>query len=424
MGVGGIDCWVPRCCYPDVINASPVLYSVDMDISKLPARSLRKLRKDGVNELYHEGRNVLVQDLFLHRIIYNYSVEKYIGVLMRSEIYEREQSHIFDEFDGLMRIKGQAGFRGLDEPREYTSGDRFVCEFAKATLLGPVGPGLTEQGTVIADTIGTPPLVPRRTGVSIAQSMAANGIRSTHNALQGEASPNQRIGTATLAASPWNNYYHWTVECLLRARLLEKYGDETGTYPTLLVPQDRSSWMDESLELLDYSGEVVGLGKGITQVETLVVPTFPDPIPCECFWIRDRMKSGLETTDNSGQRIFVAREDATVRRIANRDAVQQVLDRYNIDTYLLGELSVREQVELFSGAELVVGPHGAGLTNILYGEELTVVELFGDKTMATFDRLAENMNHDYRYLQCEQDGLDIRVDVDEFDETLRDSLNT
>lgn len=395
-----------------------------MELDQLPARSLRKLRKDGVEELIHEGCTILIQDMFLYRIMYKKFLENKIDVLTRRAVYEREHCHTFDEFNELMRLKGPAGFRGLDDPREYTAGDRFACEFANATLLGPAGPGLTEQGTVIADTIGTPPLVPRRTGVSIVQSMTSNGIRPTLNALQGEVSPNQRIGTASLATSPWNNYYHWTVECLLRARLLEKYGDETGTYPTLLVPKDRSSWMDESLELLDYSGDVKGFGKGITKVDTLVVPTFPDPIPRECFWMRDRMRSGLEITDNSGQRIFIGREDATVRRIANRDAVQQVLDRYNIDTYLLGELSVREQADLFSSAELVVGPHGAGLTNILYGEELTVVELFGDKTMATFDRLAENMNHDYRYLQCEQDGLDIRVEVDKLDETLRDILNT
>ncbi|WP_353633799.1 glycosyltransferase family 61 protein [Halobacterium sp. NMX12-1] len=395
-----------------------------MELDKLPARSLRKLRKDGVKELIREGRTVLVQDVFLYRIVYRQFLEDNIDVFTRSAIYEREHCYIFERFNEPMRFKGPNGFRGLDEPKEYASDDRFVCEFANAVLLGPVGPGLTKQGTVIADTVGIPPFVPRRTGVSITQSMTANGIQPTLNALEGDASPNQRIGTATLAASPWNNYYHWTVECLLRTRLLEKYGDETGTYPTLLVPQDRSSWMDESLELLDYSGDVEGLGKGITQVETLVVPTFPDPIPRECLWIRDRMKSSLETTDHSDHRIFVAREDATVRRIANRDAVQPVLDRYDIDTYLLGELSVREQVELFSGAELVVGPHGAGLTNILYGDDLTVVELFGDKTMATFDRLAENMNHDYRYLQCEQAGLDIRVNVDDLDDMLRDILNT
>jgi len=395
-----------------------------MDFDKLPARSLRKFRKDGLKETIEESWDVLIQDLFYYRIVYKQFLESDIDVLMRNAIHEQEKCCYFDSFDGSMRFKGPAGFRGLDEPKEYTPGNRFVCEFANATLLGPVGPGLTEQGIVIADTVGTPLLVPRRTGVSIAQSMTSNGIQPTLNALKGEACPNQRTGTATLAASPWSNYYHWTVECLLRVRLLERYGSETGTYPTLLVPEDRSSWMDESLELLDYSGDIEGFGKGITQVETLVVPTFPDPIPRDCFWIRERMKSNLETTENSNQRIFVAREDATVRRIANHDAVQQVLDRYNIDTYLLGELSVREQVELFNSAELVVAPHGAGLTNILYGEDLTVVELFGDKTMATFDRLAENMNHDYRYLQCEQDGLDIRVDVDELDETLSDVLNT
>jgi hypothetical protein len=44
--------------------------------------------------------------------------------------------------------------------------------------------------------------------------------------------------------------------------------------------------------------------------------------------------------------------------------------------------------------------------------------------MATFDRPAENMKHDYRYLQCEQDGLHIRVNVDNLDDMLGDILNT
>ncbi|MFC5279648.1 glycosyltransferase family 61 protein [Halorubrum rubrum] len=395
-----------------------------MDLGELPARSLRKFRKDGVRELLFEGRDVLIQDLLLYRIVCKKYLRERIDVLSRDEIYDLEQCYVFDEFEEPMRLKGLSGFRGLDEPSEYIAGDRFVCEFSDVTLLGPAGPGVTNRGTVIADSVGTPPLVPRRTGVSVSQSMAKNGIRPTLNALQGRATADQQIGTATFAASPWNNYYHWTAECLIRVRLLEKYGDLTGTYPTLLIPKERSSWMDESLELLDYSGDIVGFGANIMKVETLVVPTFPDPIPRECFWIRDRMRAGLRYNDNHDKRVFVAREDATVRRIANHDAVQQVLDRYNIDTYLLGELSVKEQVELFSSAELVVGPHGAGLTNILYGEDLTVVELFGDKTMATFDRLAENMNHEYQYLKCEQDGLDIRVDVDKLDETLQSTLRT
>jgi len=34
-----------------------------------------------------------------------------------------------------------------------------------------------------------------------------------------------------------------------------------------------------------------------------------------------------------------------------------------------------DQVRLFSQAEIVVAPHGAGLTNILFAENLIVIEL-------------------------------------------------
>lgn len=394
-----------------------------MDIDQIPARSVRKFTKDGARELIQEGSNVLIQDLLLYRLFYKNFLNKKITHLTRNEICELNKCHIFDQFNDSVRYKGAVGFRGMDQPKQYAAGDRFVCEFDNATILGPVGPGLTKQGVVIADTVGTPPLVSRRTGVSLAQSISQNGIKPTLNALQGDATHTHEIDVAAHAVSPWNNYYHWTVECLLRVRLLELYGDRTGTYPTLLVPSTRPSWIDESLELINYTGNVKSLKPEITNVETLVVPTFPDPIPRECTWIRDRMQKQVTASNKHSQHVFVARQDATVRRIANRDVLQQVFDRYDIDTYLLGDLSVSEQISLFNNAEVVVGPHGAGLTNILYGSNLSVIELFGDKTMATFDRLAEHLGHEYRYLQCEQEGLDIRVDAKKLDATLDDVIS-
>jgi len=386
-----------------------------MDLSDAPRRSLRKLREDGATEVFNKGSEFLLHDVIFYRGVYEYFLQNRIDILKREELRHQKDNYIFDEFDTSLRFKGATGFRNLDTPDRYTPGDRFVSEVSDATLLGPVGPGLTDEGKVIADTVGTPPLTPRRTGISIAQSMTANGFRRTLSALSGDTYPEKQFDTATLAASPWNNYYHWTVECLLRIRLLEKYGAKTGTYPTLLVPENRSSWMNESLEIVDYPGKIASFGGGITAVDTLVVPTFPDPIPIECFWLRDRMCDSGPEYNKKDKWIYISRSDATVRRVSNRDAIQHILEKHDIDTYVLGDLSVREQIDLFSRTELVVAPHGAGLTNILYGNKLTIVELFGDKTMATFDRLAENMNHDYHYLQCEQDGLDVRVDWNELD---------
>jgi hypothetical protein len=376
---------------------------------------------DGLSELLAEGWTTLYVDLLLHRGFYHHVLLNRIEIITRNDIRRLPGYVQYENTDARVKYKGQRGLG--DEGKRFEAANRFVCELNSAWLLGPVGPALTSEGKIIAETVAPPPLVKRRVGVGLARSMDKNGIRQTLDALSSNIRPNCQFETAAFAVPSWRNYYHWTVECLIRARLLERHGEATGKYPTLLVPEDRPRWMDETLNLLDYSGPVAGLDSCIAAVDTLVVPTFPDPTPAECCWLRERMRTGAGVNGGSSQeRVFIARDDATVRRISNQDAVKRVLDRHDIDIYLLNELSVREQVELFSKAEFVVAPHGAGLTNIIYGEELAVVELFGEKTVGTFDRIAENMGHNYRYLICEQDGVDIFVSPDKLDQAINQML--
>ncbi|GAB7095462.1 hypothetical protein JCM30237_26160 [Halolamina litorea] len=388
-----------------------------MDLSSAPRRALRKLRMDGLSELLTEGRNTLLVDVLFYRGLYHRALLNRIDTETQDDLRSHPNYVRYEESNARVKYKGGNGLG--DDGERYDVSDRFVCELNNSWLLGPVGPALTARGNVVLESVGAPFLFPRRVGVGLAQSMDENGIWRTLNALSGDVTPDRRFDTAAFAVPPWANYYHWTVECLIRVRLLERHGDATGTYPTLLVPEDRSAWMDETLGMIDYAGPVAGFGGGIAAVDTLVLPTFPDPTPAECRWLRERMRAGTAAdVGKSRERVYIARDDATVRRVSNQDAVERVLKRYGVETFLLGELSVREQVELFSNAELVVAPHGAGLTNILYSDDLTVIELFGKKTVATFDRIAENMDHEYQYLQCQQDGIDIRVDIDRLDQKL------
>ncbi|GAA0511134.1 hypothetical protein GCM10008992_08230 [Halorubrum aquaticum] len=359
--------------------------------------------------------------MLFYRLAYRRLLHDRIDVLSREALPSRFDPIVTEPHDGSMRIKAAAGSRRQRTPERYDPGDRFVCEIPNATLLGPAGPGVTANGTVVADTVATPPLETRRTGVTIAQSMRTNGIRQTIGTLSGGVNSGQRFELATLAIPPWTNYYHWTMECLVRVRLLESYADATGEYPTLLIPADPPGWVEESLSIVGYDGDIRRWDGGIAAVETLVVPTFPDPTPTECAWLRDRMRRSM-STDTGPERIYVGRGDATVRRVANRDELQRVLDRYDIDTCLPSHLSVREQVDLFSRAELVVGPHGAGLTNVVFGDDLTLVELFGDKRMATFDRLAAALDHEYVPIDGKQIGVDVRIDTDELDRTIAEIL--
>jgi len=213
------------------------------------------------------------------------------------------------------------------------------------------------------------------------------------------------------------------MECLPRIRLLEKYGNYTGRYPVLIVPENAPDWMKESMEIVEYAGETTSIGESIISVDSLIVPTFPDPTPIEYQWLRNRMLNDVPYTETKfSKRIYISREDATARRVSNKRQLNKLLDSYDIHTYSLGSLSVREQIDLFSQAELIVSPHGAGLTNILFAGQAAIVEMFGQRKASMYDRIAEHLNHDYRMIECEQSGVDIVPDIGDVERAVQDLL--
>lgn len=76
------------------------------------------------------------------------------------------------------------------------------------------------------------------------------------------------------------------------------------------------------------------------------------------------------------RRILISRADANRRRITNTSALARALQPLGFEEVVLQGVPFREQVALFYDAEIVVGAHGAGLTNLLFSQACHVVELF------------------------------------------------
>ncbi len=66
------------------------------------------------------------------------------------------------------------------------------------------------------------------------------------------------------------------------------------------------------------------------------------------------------------RKLYIARDDAKTRRILNEKVLIEQLEARGFESIQPGSLSHKEQVELFNSAKVVVGTHGAGLTNILF----------------------------------------------------------
>lgn len=386
-----------------------------MNLKNAPLRAYQKYRLDGADAFLRSAQEALLVNVLGYRAVYQRLLRGRLPRMSREALKSAGGCSTYEACTGEVPTKQAGGLPRRDSAVEtYWPGDRFVCALEDATVLGPVGPGVTNDGRLVEETVAIPHKADRRIGVAIAKALVETGPRQMARVLTGTAESEHRFETAAIMYPPWNNYYHWTIETLPRIRSLERYAEESGEYPDLLVPADRPSWMDETIERIDYDGRVLGWSGAVADVDRLVVPVFPDPTPEECRWLRDRMRSVSDRERSpGGSRVFVSREDATIRQVNNTDAIRPVLDEYGFETHVLSELSVAEQIALFSDADIVVAPHGAGLTNLVYADDVAVVELFGQKKLASFARLATMLDHTYTSVDCEQRGVNLVVDPDQ-----------
>lgn len=78
-----------------------------------------------------------------------------------------------------------------------------------------------------------------------------------------------------------------------------------------------------------------------------------------------RLRRSVAPAADGAEAIYVARTDTKHRVALNEDALIAMLRRQGVRIVVPGALPLREQLAAFRAARLVIGPHGAGLSNIV-----------------------------------------------------------
>ena len=175
-----------------------------------------------------------------------------------------------------------------------------------------------------------------------------------------------------LMATCWgNNYAHWLFDSLprLSAHVCPK------TNPKLLLGKNPPAFQFQSLALLGWQKEdLISTEIELVRCRRLTVHIASEvsgvPHP-EC--IRNIRKRLLEVTcqKNSGvgkRRLYISRQK-TRRRIVNHFEIEPVLREFGFEEIFCEEISYEDQVRMFSEAEAIFGPHGAGTINAMFAPE-------------------------------------------------------
>ena len=116
----------------------------------------------------------------------------------------------------------------------------------------------------------------------------------------------------------------------------------------------------------------------------------------------DFIRDEVARSGDYPKKIFVSRAKATQRKILNEDILYDGLKARGFSIIEPGEFSFTKQIELFSQAEIVVGPHGMGIANAAFSNKLKfLLEIMNsDYIRNSYYRTAQLRNCKYGVYLC------------------------
>ena len=224
---------------------------------------------------------------------------------------------------------------------------------------------------------------------------------------------------ASIATKFSNGYYHFMFDMLPRLRLLQKAGLP---YDKLYVSSMNRAYVKEALKLAGIPEDKVISSNEypVISADRLVLPSFPSisyqSTPWVIKWLQDFYLNKDRKVKPPKDLIYISRSDADKRRIKNERRLLEMLEILGFKKATLEGESVKEQALMYQNAKVIMGPHGAGFSNIIFSQpEATLIELMNPNwPHGPFAALAEKIGMKYGLVfgkNTDKKTLDYRISL-------------
>jgi hypothetical protein len=198
-------------------------------------------------------------------------------------------------------------------------------------------------------------------------------------------------------------YYHWFNDVLtLLYQNLELLPPDT----RFIIPASAGPHYLKTLDLLGiHEGRRLAFdGTEVWKLENLwFAPPGAHPdnqTPGALQWLSRALTASLPAVEGDpDQRLYISRSLAASRAVANENEILPVLQAHGFRILHAERMPFIDQVEAFRRASFVIGPHGAGLMNLIFAPPGTrVLELFEpSEVRRCYWALCRELGHNYHF---------------------------
>lgn len=336
------------------------------------------------------------------------------------DVYDSENIYEFNIPVGLEReCVSELEFRNR-HPKYVRTEPPLVCEINNVTVVSSYAVPISPFGILPEKGLSSKNIL-----IGLVSSLM-HGVTPDGTSL---IRSKTHLDTAIFLIGPHDkNYYHWFNNYLPRLEGLHHYPKAEEV--TIVIPKNAAQWHLDSLRLLGFTNyNIIEWTGRPTDVDTYILNQYRTESQetkrnrsvvkskNNYQWIADQFHKNINLNDDSkNRRIYISRNDATTRRTINEEEVMSTLSEYDFEKYNLSDLDLEEQFKIFYQADVIIGAHGAGLTNMMFCNNVSVIELLGPKSSAAnpgvFYNMAQVFGHTYACIDVETHDRDIYVNTD------------
>ncbi len=286
------------------------------------------------------------------------SVQEYLGKYFRSyspPLIPIHSAHVIEEPLPINLKENSVSWKFKSLTKRITP-TTFTIILQKGKVIGTKGAVVTKENVILSD-------------------LSREYSQQPHSLMKQLHLRKKKIidgNVAVLVTAGSNVYYHWLFDILPRIHLLK----EVGVFEDIdffILPPLSKPFQKESIKRAGISEDKILYCSQFhfhIEASQLFVPSLPSVLGTvnkwSCNYLRSIFSSNMQKDPNSPKKIYISRKDAGIRRIVNEEKLLEELKRRGYEVITNSKLSLQEQVKLFYNATHVIGPHGGGLSNIVF----------------------------------------------------------
>ena len=207
---------------------------------------------------------------------------------------------------------------------------------------------------------------------------------------------------APICPMPTIGYYHELLEGLLRVvKALNIFRTIS-----VLIPAKRPRYIDEMLDFIGVkANHIVSSDCPVRVKKGILIPRWSDcgenlkEDVCE---FRDFLVSRLPDDCNGAKKLYISRARSR-RALPNEGEIEDILATRGFRIAYFEELTFPEQLMAIRAADIVISPHGAGLSNLIVAKPGTkVVEIMTQAwANSCYGHLASSLGLNYRCIDAD-----------------------